>query len=258
MFMLVHTMVLHASFANGQSATVTNSVGMEFVLIQPGEMVVGKFEPPFPKPPDAALARRIEAMATAEYSHGFVTRIDRPYYIGKYEVTQAQWQRVMGNNPSTYRGEDADRHPVENVSWDDAQAFIKALNALEKTNAYRLPSEFEWEYAARAGGEGDIPWTTIRDQAIPGYNAYISTHIVGAKKPNAWGLYDMLGNVWEWVQDFYNDKLFADPAPPRTGREHVLKGGGFVADVKNAIPATHAAGPGSGFDVGFRIMREVR
>jgi formylglycine-generating enzyme required for sulfatase activity len=68
----------------------------------------------------------------------------------------------------------------------------------------------------------------------------------------------MLGNVWEWTQDFYNEKIFADPVPPTSGRQHVLKGGGFVADVKNAIPATHAAGPGSGFDVGFRVVREVR
>lgn len=255
---VVSATALHASVAAAQAPTSTNSVGMELVLIQPGEMVVGKFEPPYPKPADAVLARRIERLATAQYSRGFVARIDRPFYIGKYEVTQAQWKRVMRTNPSTFQGDDAERRPVENVTWQDAQAFIRALNALEKTEAYRLPSEFEWEYAARAGGEGDIAWTRIRDQAIAGYNAYTSTHVVGERQPNAWGIYDMLGNVWEWVEDFYNEKLFADPAPPKTGREHVLKGGGFVADVKNAIPATHAAGPGSGFDVGFRIVREVR
>jgi sulfatase modifying factor 1 len=161
----------------------------------------------------------------------------------------------MGNNPSLFQGSDADSHPVENVTWEDAQAFIRKLNVLEKTTTYRLPSEFEWEYAARGGGEADIPWAEIREQGIAGYNAYTITHRVGEKKPNRWGLYDMLGNVWEWVDDFYNEKIFADPTPPEFGREHVLKGGGFVADVKNAIPATHAAGPGSGFDVGFRIAR---
>lgn len=238
-----------------QAPTYTNSIGMEFVLIPAGEMVVGRFEPPYPEPQDAALAHRIERLARAQYSGGFVVRLDRPYYIGKYEVTQAQWTRVMSNNPSVFQGSGTDQHPVENVTWDEAQAFIRTLNALEKTNAYRLPSEFEWEYAARAGGEGDISWTAIREQAIAGYNAYTSTHRVGEKKPNAWGLHDMLGNVWEWVDDFYNEKIFADPTPPKRGREHVLKGGGFVADVKNAIPATHAAGPGSGFDVGFRIAR---
>jgi sulfatase modifying factor 1 len=94
--------------------------------------------------------------------------------------------------------------------------------------------------------------------AVTGYNVYQSTHAVGEKKPNAWGLYDTLGNVWEWVHDFYNEKIFADPAPLKTGKVHVLKGGGFVADVKNSIPATHAGGPGSGFDVGLRVVRDAR
>ncbi|MEP6915067.1 MAG: SUMF1/EgtB/PvdO family nonheme iron enzyme [Acidobacteriota bacterium] len=191
---------------------------------------------------------------------GFLVRIDHAYHIGKYEVTQAQWRRVMGSNPSTFQGDkvtdDAGRHPVENVTWKNAQAFVRKLNAIEKTNAYRLPTEFEWEYAARAGAEDDIPWAEIRAQAIAGYNSFTATHMVGEKKPNAWGLYDMLGNVWEWVQDFYNEKIFADPAPPRSGKEHVLKGGGFLADVKNATYLTHAAGPGSKFDVGVRIVRD--
>jgi sulfatase modifying factor 1 len=135
-----------------QPQIFTNSIGMEFVLIQPGRMIVGRFEPPYPTPPDPATAQRIERMARAEYSRGFPVGLDRPYYIGKYEVTQAQWKRVMDNSPSLFRGSEADRHPVENVTWDDAQAFIRTLNALEKTTTYRLPSEFEWEYAARAGG----------------------------------------------------------------------------------------------------------
>jgi formylglycine-generating enzyme required for sulfatase activity len=259
-----------------QPPSMTDSIGIELVLIQPGTMQVGVFHPPYPKPvdPGAPVARgrgvqlsaaeyaRVEQMAKASYSDGFSVTIPRAYYIGKYEVTQAQWKQVMGTNPSTFQGskvtDDADRHPVENVTWDAAQAFVKKLNALEKTDAYRLPTEFEWEYAARAGADADTPWTQVREQAIAGYNAYFNTHIVGEKKPNAWGLYDMLGNVWEWTQDFYNEKIFADPVPPTSGRQHVLKGGGFVADVKNAIPATHAAGPGSGFDVGFRVVREVR
>jgi len=213
-------------------------------------------------PLSAADYARIEQMAKAAYSDGFPVTIDRQYYIGKYEVTQAQWKKVMGSNPSLFQGDkvtdDADRHPVDSVTWADAQAFVKKLNALEKTNAYRLPTEFEWEYAARAGGDADTPWTDIREQAITGYNVYQTTHAVGEKKPNAWGLYDMLGNVWEWVQDYYNEKVFADPTPPKTGKEHVLKGGGFAADVKNSIPATHAGGPGSRFDVGLRVVRDLR
>jgi sulfatase modifying factor 1 len=268
---------------SAQEPTHTNGIGMEFVLIQSGTMQVGVFHPPYLKPPDPnappAAARggrgggrgipltpadyaRIEQMAQAAYSEGFPVRIDRPYYIGKYEVTQGQWKKVMGTNPSLFQGskvtDEADRHPVENVTWDDAQAFIKKLNAMEKTNVYRLPTEFEWEYAARAGGDADIPWSQIREHAIAGYNSYFNTHLVGERKPNAWGLYDMLGNVWEWVQEFYNERVFADPTPPRSGSQHVLKGGGFLADVKNMTYMTHAAGPGSTFDVGFRIVREVR
>ena len=203
--------------------------------------------------------KRIEAAAKADSSPGFRVTIDRPYYIGKYEVTQAQWRRVMGNNPSTFQGAkvqgSSDDYPVESVTWDDAQAFVRRLNAMEKTMRYRLPTEFEWEYAARAGAEGDIAWADIRQQALAGSGR--STQAVGKLKPNAWGLHDTLGNVWEWVQDFYNEKLFADPVPQRTGREHVLKGGGFVSDVKNATWMTHAAGPGSKFDVGFRVVRDV-
>jgi sulfatase modifying factor 1 len=157
------------------------------------------------------LAERIEQLARAQFSPGFRVRLDRPYYIGKYEVTQAQWTQVMSDNPSIFRGAGAGEHPVGNVTWDAAQMFVRKLNALEKTTRYRLPSEFEWEYAARAGGEGDIPWTEIREQAITGYNAFTSTHRVGEKHPNRWGFYDMLGNVWEWVDDFYNEKIFRRP-----------------------------------------------
>jgi formylglycine-generating enzyme required for sulfatase activity len=205
---------------------------------------------------------RIERLARADYRDGFVVSIERPYYIGKYEVTQEQWKRVMGTNPSLFQGakvtDNADRHPVDSVSWADAQAFVKKLNALEKTDAYRLPTEFEWEYAARAGGDADIPWAQIREQGVVGFGSIPTTREVGGMKANAWGLHDTLGNVWEWVQDYYNEKIFADPVPPKAGIQHVLKGGGFVADVKNAIPATHDAGPANTFDVGFRIVRDVR
>ena len=202
---------------------------------------------------------RIESEARRDLSPGFQVTISRPYYIGKYEVTQGQWKRVMGNNPSVYQGAaaggvDTDTYPVENVTWSDAQAFIQKLNALEKTRAYRLPTEFEWEYAARAGAEDDITWSDIRRVAFIGGN--LRPQPVGKMRPNAWGLYDTLGNVWEWVQDFYNEKIFADPTPARSGREHVLKGGGFIADVKNATYMTHAGGPGSKFDNGFRLAKD--
>jgi formylglycine-generating enzyme len=254
--------------ALAQAPAVTNSFGMEFVLIKPGSMVVGKFEPGVGKPPAKPAGRRTlpdsayqvaAQMARQAARPGFTVTIDRPYYMGKFEVTQQQWLKVMGRNPSFFTRErvedDTANHPVENITWKEAQAFVRKLNALDKQYTYRLPSEFEWEYAARAGAEGDISWAGISATAV-----LSGTHpsAVGQKKPNAWGLYDMLGNVWEWVQDYYNEALFAGPVPPRSGKQHVLKGASFTGDVKNATYMTHAAGPGNGFDIGLRVVMEVR
>lgn len=276
-------LVLFATLAYGQEPTYTNKIGMEFVLIRPGSMVVGRFQPPYPKPPvadKASAANRsglpwdqtnyelAEKLVQQDARPGFRVTITRPYYIGKFEVTQAQWKRVMGTNPSAFQGDkvkdDADQHPVERVTWQDAQQFLTKLNALDKGRHYRLPTEFEWEYAARAGAEDDISWKDIRASAQMGST---TTGRVGQKKPNAWGLYDTLGNVWEWVQDNYNQKLFADPPGQpvkeqgRSGGsngEHVLKGASFMGDVKNATYMTHAGGPGNGWDVGFRVVMDVK
>ena len=254
-----------------QEPTYTNRIGMAFVLIKPGRMTVGKFQPTDPPPPtsrrplgnDSGLLwtatdyRRAKEMAEWDARPGFPVRIARPYYLGKFEVTQAQWKQVMDSNPSVFGGDkvtDADQHPVEQVTWEDVQTFLKKLNAMDKGRRYRLPTEFEWEYAARAGAEDDVSWEDIRAAAQLDAR---TTSRVGGKTPNAWGLYDTLGNVWEWTQDYYNEKPFADPIPPRSGREHVLKGASFVGDVKNATYLTHAAGPGNGWDVGFRVAMEV-
>lgn len=251
-----------------QAPVVTNSFGMEFVLIKPGSLVVGKFEPgvriPKQKPanrpglPDEAY-EKARAMARQDALPGFSVSIERPYYIGKFEVTQQQWEKVMGRNPSFFQGDkvqgSTQSRPVENITWKDTQAFLRKLNALDKQYSYRLPTEFEWEYAARAGASGDIAWSDIVKMAVL---SGTSPSPVGQKQPNAWGLYDMLGNVWEWVADYYNEKIFADPVPPRTGKEHVLKGASFTGDVKNATYMTHAAGPGNGFDIGFRVVMEVK
>lgn len=253
----------------------TNSIGMEFVLIEPGTFVVGEFQPPYPIPIDTVKSvshdyvmwmgdgrgyneaefRLAKEMALKDSRKGFSFVVAKPYYIGITEVTQAQWKKIMGYNPSQFKEVvGADSLPVENVSWKEARKFIKKLNRLEKRNTYRLPSEFEWEYAARAGAKKDIPWDEI--QAAANLNRKMPI-AVGSKKPNAWGLHDVLGNVWEWVDDYYNEKLFADPEPPRKGRQHVLKGASFVGDVKNATYMTHAGGPGNGWDVGFRVVGDV-
>jgi len=153
--------------------------------------------------------------------------LTKPYYMGKYEVTQEQWESVMGNNPSSRTK--GDKLPVTDVSWKDCQEFIKKLNANTK-GGYRLPYEGEWEYACRAGtttaySVGDS--LTKADANIDGD----STKAVGSYKPNAFGLYDMHGNVWEWCEDWRDDYpkgAVTDPKGPGTGTYRVLRGGSFV------------------------------
>ena len=250
-----------SSMLSAQEAEYTNMVGMQFVLIKPGTMTVGKFQPtvgnkdfrgaPLPE----KLVKASEQMAMKDAMPGFTVNISKSFYLGKFEITQEQWKKVMGTNPSVFKNDSSENYPVENITWNDAQAFIKKLNATDKNNVYRLPTEFEWEYAGRAGAQDDIPWKEIQASAVLGGE---TPRNVGTKKPNAWGLYDMLGNVWEWVQDFYNEKIFADPIPPKSGKQHVLKGASFTGDVKNATYMTHAAGPGNGFDIGLRVVMEVK
>lgn len=258
-------------------ATYTNTIGMEFKEVPAGSFTVGKFEPttsqfgflqqyrkdetddmglPKLKASDYEAARQL---ALRDTRVGFEVTISKPFYIGKIEVTQAHWKKIMGTNPAHFQGNNiagnTDNFPVETVSWKDVQLFIKKLNQLEKGKAvYRLPTEFEWEYAARAGNKDDIAWNEINETA---HIAKLTPQAVGEKKPNAWGLYDMLGNVWEWVADYYNEKIFADPVPPKKAKQHVLKGSCFYGDVKNATYMTHAGGPGSGYDTGFRLVVEI-
>jgi formylglycine-generating enzyme required for sulfatase activity len=139
----------------------------------------------------------------------------KDFYLGKFEVTQEQWQKVMGENPSSFSA-CGNSCPVDSVSWDMAQDFIKKLNAMTKKK-YRLPTEAEWEYAARSGGKNDRwPGTNseekLADFAWYDQNSKEVTHPVGLKKPNGLGLYDMAGNVREWCQDWY-DEIFYTRSP---------------------------------------------
>jgi formylglycine-generating enzyme required for sulfatase activity len=194
---------------------MTNSVGMKLVLIPAGEFMMGS-------PADE------KDRSNDETQHK--VRISKPFYMGAMEVTQAQWKAVMGNNPSSFNGDDL---PVETVSWNDCQEFLKKLSAKEG-KTYRLPTEAEWEYACRAG-------TTTRfnagddDKALDGVGWYFGNsggmpHPVGQKKANVWGLYDMHGSVIEWCQDLYGDDYYksspaVDPTGSAQGADRVLRGG---------------------------------
>ena len=160
--------------------------------------------------------------------------IGEGFYIGRYEVTQAQWTGAMASNPSRFGGNE---RPVDSVSWADAQAFVHQLNVAAGDSLYRLPTEAEWEYAARAGT--DTPWSFGNDEEVLGEYAWYEgnddtgeTRDVGLKQPNPWGLYDVHGNVWEWVQDWYGEQYYgespeADPPGPATGSARVMRGGAF-------------------------------
>jgi formylglycine-generating enzyme required for sulfatase activity len=154
--------------------------------------------------------------------------LSKGFYLQATEVTQAQWEAVMGRNPSEFEGPD---RPVETVSWVDAQQFLRRLNEKEKDSRYRLSTEAEWEYACRAGGqEPDLADNLDEVAWWPG-NSNGETHAVGQKKPNAWGLFDMRGNAWEWVQDWYgaySPGRQIDPKGPDPGEDRVLRGGSWL------------------------------
>ena len=156
------------------------------------------------------------------------------YYIGKYEVTQALWQTVMGNNPSGFKG---DNLPVEQVSWDDCQEFISKLNRITG-KMFRLPTEAEWEYAARGGNKSRgyqySGSNNLSDVAWYGDNSGSGTHAVGTKQPNELGIYDMSGNVWEWCQDWYgkySSSSQVNPTGANSGSYRVNRGGSRYDDV---------------------------
>ena len=180
------------------------------------------------------------------------------FQIGKYEVTQEQWRAVMGSNPSEFSG--CDSCPVENVSWYDVQDFISRLNQMTGKR-FRLPTEAEWEYAARGGNQskgyvysggnnyGSVAWYAD--------NSGDRTHPVGQKSPNELGLFDMSGNVMEWCQDWYGDYSGGsqtNPSGPSTGSEDVFRGGGWYGDKGCRVSDRFSNSPGTRFyNIGFRL-----
>jgi len=191
--------------------------------------------------------------------------ISRGFWMGATPVTQAQWLAVMGNNPSELKGAGPSA-PVDNVSWTDCQQFIAHLNLLGR-GTFRLPTEAEWEYACRAGSEAEAYGPL---EAIAWYraNSAGSTHPVARKQPNAFGLHDMLGNIWQWVQDFkgaYGSAPQTDPRGATSGGK-LFRGGSFMEDAESCRAAYRSIasvpegkGTGLGFHryhLGLRLVKE--
>jgi len=246
--------------------TITNSIGMELVLI------------PAPAGPFTMGSR----LATDELIQRFggtavlykgekpfhPVKIERPFYLLTTPVTQGQWRRVMGDNPSSFKdcGEDC---PVEMVSWEDAQRFIARLNQIEGAAVYRLPSEAEWEYAGRAGSDPEFFFGNdagrLGEFAWYSENSNNKTHPVGRKKSNAWGLYDMLGNIWEWVEDDWHATY--DGAPEdgsawidkKRGSSRVVRGGGWgvIARYCRSTARYYENPAARNGHVGFRLVRSA-
>ena len=229
-----------------------NGVNMEMVLIPAGTFMMGSPES--------------EAERSDDETQHQVT-ISKPYYLGKYPVTQAQWQQVMGNNPSHFKGDKL--LPVENVSWDDTQAFCRKLKEITQA-PFGIPTEAQWEYACRAGTntpfhfgselngrqancDGTVPYGT--DSEGP----YLKkTTPVGKYQANAWGLYDMHGNVWEWCSDWHGDYptgSVTDPIGPATGSYRVFRGGCWYDAAVNCRSAfRNGRDPSNRYrDLGFRV-----
>jgi formylglycine-generating enzyme required for sulfatase activity len=182
--------------------------------------------------------------------------LSKSFWMAKTEVTQAQWRAVMGSDPSYFKGDDL---PVEEVSWDDAQKFIKKVNdsgVIPEGWKVALPSEAQWEYACRADETGPYSGGTIEQVAWYDGNSGSKTQPVGTKKPNAWGLYDMHGNVWEWCADWYDDSLSGgtDPTGPSLGVLRVYRGGSWDYDAAGCRAADrYRFNPVYRFDyLGFR------
>jgi formylglycine-generating enzyme required for sulfatase activity len=233
-----------SSYASPSAKNLINTIGMKFVQIEAGEFFMG-------------CSSGKSGLYDEETRHK--VKLTKGFLIAATTITQKQWQAVMGTNPSRYK---FDGHPVEQVSWEDAAEFCRNLS-LKEGRHYRLPTEAEWEYACRAGTKtvysfGDDP-KELGEYAWFTYNTSFSgTRPVGQKKPNAWGLHDMHGNVYEWCADWHDDYPQAEvtnPTGPDEGKGRIIRGGNW-SDFAESCTSAHRNGddPGSRKDfIGFRV-----
>ena len=220
---------------------ITNSIGMELQRIVPGSFMMGSTKGDANEAPPHRVT------------------ITKSFYIGVHEVTQAEWEALMGDNPSHFKEEN---RPVENVTWKDAELFCRRLSEKEGIR-YRLPTEAEWEYACRAGTTTEFPWgDQFQDEyAWCDQNSENESHPVGMKRPNPWGLYDMSGNVYEWCADSYAEYTDQDQTDPLVSLEtpyHVDRGGCWynVAEYCRSSDRGGRLADFRDFFVGLRVVCE--
>ncbi|MFI5461439.1 MAG: SUMF1/EgtB/PvdO family nonheme iron enzyme [Isosphaerales bacterium] len=254
----------------------TNSIGIRLVRIEAGEFLMGTTKDQVDQ-----LMRLFPGSNRASFDDeqpAHSVRLSRAFYLGIHEVTQDQYRAVMGDNPSRFKG--SDDPPVESVSWLDAVKFCNKLSEREKRtpfyridgtevtlaggNGYRLPTEAEWEYACRAKSTTLYPFgddaSKLGEHAWSDGNSERKTHPVGQKLPNAWGLYDMLGNVWEWCADGYDEKYYAsspaaDPLGAPGASHRVFRGGSWHHDPRGCRPADRGRNTPENryISLGFRV-----
>jgi len=255
-------LLLGSPILGQQPKAITNSIGMKLMLVHADSFDMGS--------PDDEIGR----LEIQETIHGVT--ISRSYYLGAYEVTQEEYKKVVGDNPSyfstmTMGGRDSSKYPVENLSWNDAVSFCEKLSELPDEKAagrkYRLPTESEWEYACRASSSSAYCCGDSRDELaefawfeVEADDPKLKdlTQPVGLKKPNRWGLYDMHGNVWEWCHDWfalYPSEAVTDPKGPPKGSVRVYRGGSWEnrADGCRSARREGETENRSNFHVGFRI-----
>ncbi len=249
--------------SSGASSDVVNSIGMKFVRVPKGTFLMGS-----PRGnPNADLDERQHEVT-----------ISRDFSIGAFECTQEQYERVMGKNPSQFQDprnkESTANHPVERISWNDAAEFCRRLSELPAEKAagrsYRLPTEAEWEFACRGGSAGEFAFgddaAALGDYAWYEPNGGGQTHPVGQKRPNAFGIYDMHGNAWEWCADWYVEhsrRPVVDPTGPANGTDRVYRGGSWNYSAGYCRSANRTATKPDfdsfGFDflsIGFRVVMD--
>ena len=271
LFVILFTVATIGFSSSNGSGGKSNTLGMKFFYIEPGAFMMGS-------PQDEPGRDSNETQHKVTLTQG--------YYMQTTPVTQGQWEAVMEDNPSFF-DECGDDCPVEMVSWNDAQDFIAKLNDLEDTNRYALPTEAQWEYAARAGsttafangeiaetrcgyepnlnvmgwycGNSSVSYIGCLDISMYGGPKCAGTQPVAKKQPNDWGLYDMHGNVWEWMSDFYGNypsSAVVDPTGPVLGTERVIRGGSWSGVAMSSRSACrYGFGPAYRYETfGFRLI----